>query len=56
MIGLIKVCYSILFYSLTDVSSGSRSLDASQSLNIHPYVVYASSDGSGESVHVHRLA
>ena len=47
--------YSILFYSLTDVSSGARGLDLGQSLNVHPYIVHTSSEGSGESVQLHRL-
>ena len=38
-----------------DVSSGARVLKFGTSLYIHTYFVYASSEGSGESVHVHRL-
>ena len=39
-----------------DVSSGGRGLNFSLGLHIHQYFVYSSSEGSGESVHLHRLA
>ena len=39
-----------------DVSSRVGGLKFSPSLSIHLYVVYASCEGSGESVHKHRLA
>ena len=39
-----------------DVSSGVRVLKFGLMLHLHPYFVYASSEGYGESVHMHRLA
>ena len=40
----------------TDVSSKARGLTFGLSLHQHPYFVYLHSKGSGESVHLHRLA
>ena len=36
-------------------SSRSRFLNCSLILHLHPYFVYASSEGSVESAHMHRL-
>ena len=38
------------------VSSRARDLNFGQNLPLHPYLVYASRDGSGESVYLRRLA
>ena len=37
----------------TDVSRNDTGLIFSQSLHLHPYFVYASSEGSGVSVHIY---
>ena len=37
------------------ISSGTRGLHFSLSLFLNPYFVYASNEGSGESVQMHRL-
>ena len=41
-----------------EVSSEARGLNFDLSIHLHPYIVYVStsSDSSGESVHMHRLA
>ena len=39
-----------------DVLSQSRGLHFGLSFHLHPYFVYASSDGTVESVHMRRLA
>ena len=39
-----------------DVSSGARSLSYALNLHLYPYFMYVSSEGSGESAHLHRLA
>ena len=39
-----------------EISSWARGLNCGQSLNLHPYFMYASSKGSGESAHLCRLA
>ena len=38
-----------------DVSSEAILLNFGLSYNLHPYVVYASGEGSGEPVRMHRL-
>ena len=38
------------------VSSGIKVLNCDLSLHLHPYFVYASSERSGESAHMRRLA
>ena len=38
-----------------DVSNVARGLDFGLGLNLHPYLMYASSEGSGESTHSHIL-
>ena len=40
----------------TDVFSGDRGLKFGLSLHLYPYFLYASSEGSGESAHMRRLA
>ena len=37
------------------VPSGARGLKFALSLHLHPFVMYASSEGSGETVRMHRL-
>ena len=39
-----------------DVTSGARGINPGLSLQLYLYFAYASSEGSGESVHMHRLA
>ena len=39
-----------------DISSKVRDLNFSLSLHLHPNFMYASREGSGKSVHMHRLA
>ena len=39
-----------------DISSRTRGPNFGTSLHLHPYFVYASSEGSGEYVHMRRLA
>ena len=39
----------------SDVYSESRVLMFSLSLPLHPYFVYTINEGSGKSVHLHRL-
>ena len=39
-----------------DISSGYAILNYGFGLHLHPYFVYASSDGSGESAHLRRHA
>ena len=59
-----KQSYNIIWYlSLTPVinthagvSNGARSLQFGLSLHLHPFFVYASSEDSGESAHMRRLA
>ena len=41
---------------LADVSRRARTLNFCQSLDLHPNFIYASSQGSGESAHLRRLA
>ena len=57
MIVLVIIAYahkpSITSHSA--ISSRERSLNFSLSLHLHPYFVYANSEGSGESAHVRRL-
>ena len=36
--------------------NGARVLNFGLSIYLHPYLVYASSEDSGEPVHLHRLA
>ena len=38
-----------------DATREARGLKFGLSLHLHPYFVYASTEGSGESVHMHRL-
>ena len=38
-----------------DVSSGARGLIFGLSLRLHPYFMYASSEGSSETAHLCRL-
>ena len=38
------------------MSSWARGLHLGRSLDLHPYLMYASSDGSGESAHMHICA
>ena len=40
----------------TDVSRGTRGLNCSLGLHLHPYFVYESREGSGEIAHWHPLA
>ena len=39
-----------------DICGGARGVNFGESLHLYPCLVYASSDGSGEPVHLHRLA
>ena len=39
-----------------NLSSGAKGPIFGMSLHLQPYFAYVSSEGSGESVHVHRLA
>ena len=39
-----------------DVSSGAKGLNFCLSHHLHPYAVYASSEGSSERAHLRRLA
>ena len=39
-----------------DVSSGARDLKFGTCFHLHPYFVRASSEGSGETEHLHSLA
>ena len=39
-----------------DLFRGARGLVFGMSLHLQPYFAFASNEGSGESVHMHRLA
>ena len=58
MFYLLLIAYAQLplINSRAEVSSGARGLTFGLSFHIHPFVVYASSEGSVESVHLRRLA
>ena len=45
-----------LINALADISSKARCINFDLSLRLPPYFVYASSEGSDESAHMHRLA
>ena len=53
---LIAYAQMYLINAHSDVSSKVRGLSFVLSHHLHRYFVYASSEGSGESVHMHRLA
>ena len=45
-----------LIIAHADVSNKARGLNFGQGLHLHPNLVYARSEGSGESAHMRRLA
>ena len=51
--GTYRICAPLNFH--TGVSRGTRGLNFGQCLHLHSYFVYASSECSGESAHMHRL-
>ena len=53
---LIAYAQMLLINAHYVVSSNARGLNFGPRLHLHPYFVYASSEGSGESAHMHRLA
>ena len=53
---LIAYARTLQINTRVDVSNNVRGLKFSPSLHLRPCFVYTSSKGSGESVHMHRLA
>ena len=61
--GIVVVCFyqKIVHANLSDkrpcdICSNARDPNFKPINHLHPYFVYASSEGSGESVQMHRLA
>ena len=50
---LVLIAYGPVINAYADVAGG---LNFDLYLHLHPYLMYSDSKGSGESVHVHRLA
>ena len=50
----IYMCKNLAPIAHAAVSSRARCLKFVLSLHLHPYFVFASSQGTGESVHLHR--
>ena len=55
---LVIIAYAQMYLinAHSGISIKARGLSFVLSHHLHPYFVYASSGGSGESVHMHRLA
>ena len=55
---LVTIAYAQMYLinAHSDVSNKAKGLSFVLSHHLQPYFVYASSEGSGESVHMHRLA
>ena len=50
-----RICISCLINMHEQLPSGAIDLNISMSLHLHPFFVYASIEGSGESVQMYRL-
>ena len=51
-----RICTKDSFKKHAGVFSGARSLNFSPSLQLHPYIMHARNEGSGETAHMRRLA